>query len=152
MVEVLVASSIIIISVLAIMTVAQKSISISHQSVRASQAAFLLEEGAENTRISRDNAWSNVVSVAPAIIGVFTRVVTVTNVDRDNTTSDIVFSRGTNDTSTNDTSINDTGTQLVTVTVSWSQNGATIIKILQFYISNIFSYQSSSFEDIERIE
>jgi len=145
-VEVIVATAIIVISVLAAMTVTQKSISVSRQALHTSQASFLLEEGAEVVRILRDNAWSNVsslnvgtnyyptfssswtLSTTPSTVGIFTRTVVVTNVNRDATTSDIAVS-GTND----------PGTKLITVTVSWSESGQTISKTLSFFIMDIFS-------------
>ena len=129
MVEVLVAASIITVSILAAMTVAQKAVFVSRQALHTTQAAFLLEEGAENARIARDNAWSNIVSLNfSEQVGIFTRTVIASNVNRDNTTKDI-SALGTDD----------LGTKLVTVTVSWVEGGVTITKNLQFYIMNIFS-------------
>lgn len=145
-IEILVAASIITVSILAAMAVAQKSIYVSRQAFHATQAAFLLEEGAEIVRILRDNAWSNISSLTagtnyyPAFsggtwtlsptantVGIFTRTVVLTGVNRDNTTKDI-GSAGTDD----------PGTKLVTVTVSWTEGGITITKTLPFYIINIF--------------
>lgn len=148
MVEVLVAASIITVAILAAMGVAQKSVYVARQAFHLSQAAFLLEEGAEAVRIVRDNAWSNIsgltvganyyptfvggtwtLSASTNTVGIFTRRVTFANVNRDNTTKDIVTSGGTLD----------TGTKLVTVTVSWGEGGTTVTKTLQFYIMDIFS-------------
>ena len=147
MVEVLVAASILVVSVLAETAVAQKSIFVSGEANRVAQAGFLLEEGAEAVRILRDNAWSNISGLSTSTtyyplysggtwtlsttlntVGIFTRTVTVANVNRDNTTADIASS-GTND----------TGTKLITVIVSWSEAGATVSKTLPFYIMDIFS-------------
>ena len=148
MVEILVAASIITVSVLAVMGVAQKSITLSRQSLHASQASFLLEEGAEAIRTLRDDAWSNVSSLSVGTnyyplftaatsqwtlsttlntVGIFTRTVSVANVKRDNTTSDI-SSVGTDD----------PGTKLFTVNVTWQEGGTTITKTLSFYITNLF--------------
>lgn len=128
-VEVLIAASIITVSILAAMTVAQKSIYVSRQAFHTTQAAFLLEEGAENARIARDNTWSNVAVLnSSEQIGIFTRTVVTSSVNRDNATKDI-SSIGTND----------PGTKLITVTVSWPEGGTTITKTLQFYITDIFS-------------
>lgn len=128
-IEILIASSIIAISILAATVVAQKSIYVSRQAFHTTQASFLLEEGAENTRIARDNAWSNIVNLnSSEQIGIFTRTVVASNVNRDNTTKDIVSTGGTLD----------VGTKLVTVTVSWPEGGVTVTKTLQFYIMNIF--------------
>ncbi|HTE48504.1 MAG TPA: hypothetical protein VK675_01190 [Candidatus Paceibacterota bacterium] len=128
-VEVLVAVSIITVSLLAASAVAQKSIYVSRQAFHSTQAAFLLEEGAENARIARDNAWSNVSSLNGAEqIGIFTRTVVASDVNRDNTTKNIAA-----------TGTDDPGTKLITVTLSWIEGGVTISKTLQFYLSDIFS-------------
>jgi Tfp pilus assembly protein PilV len=147
MVEILVATSIMVIIVLATMTVVQKGLSVSHQSLHVTQASFLLEEGANAVRISRDNAWSNIsnlststtyyptftggtwiLSTTPNQVDAFTRTVTISAVNRDAGTGDIVSSGGTLD----------PGTKLVTVNVSWLESGQTVSKNLSFYISNIF--------------
>ena len=146
-VEVLVAVSIITVSILVAMLVAQKSIYVSRQAFHTTQAAFLLEEGAEAVRILRDNAWNNISSLnsetnyyptfsgdtwilssTANTVGIFTRTVATANVNRDNTTKDI-SSAGTND----------PGTKLMTVTVSWLEGGTPVMKTLQFYIMDIFS-------------
>jgi len=146
MVEILVAISIITVSVLVAMTVTEKSVYISRQAFHTTQAAFLLEEGAEAIRIYRDNAWSNISSLTAGTnyystftggtwtlsstantVGIFTRTVSIANVNRDNDTKDIA-TVGTDD----------PGTKLVTVTVSWPEGGVTVNKTLQFYIIDIF--------------
>ena len=146
-VEVLIAASIITVSVLAAMAVAQKSIQVSRQALHVNQATFLLEEGAEAVRIYRDDAWTNIsaltpstdyyptfsagtwiLSTTPNTIGIFTRTVTITAVNRDNVTQDIAVS-GTDD----------PGTKLITVAVSWVEGGTTVTKTLPFYVVDIFS-------------
>ena len=147
MVETLIVISIISVSIIAFMAVAQKSIFISRQSTHAVEAAFLLEESAEAVRIVRDNAWSNVstltldtdyyptfsggtwtLSLTPNVVGIFTRTVSVASVKRDDVTGDI-----------STTGTDDPGTRLITVTVSWREGGDTITKTLAFYIADIFS-------------
>lgn len=147
LVEVIVAFSIMSLSVIAAMWVAQKSIVVSRQAFHTNSAGFLLEEGAEAVRIFRDNGWTNIssltngtnyyptfsggawtLSTTPNTIDIFTRTVTVASVNRDVTTQDIASS-GTND----------PGTKLVTVTVSWIEGNTTVSKILKFYVTNIFS-------------
>lgn len=147
-VEVLIAVSIITVSVLAAMAVTQKSVYVSRQAFHTAQAGFLLEEGAEAMRILRDNGWTNIssltadadyypafsggtwiLSVMPNTVDIFTRIVSVSNVNRDNTTKDIVSSGGTLD----------NGTKLITITVSWLEGGVTVTKTLQFYLTDIFS-------------
>ncbi len=148
LVEVVVAFSIITISVIAAMEVAQKSIAIGRQAFHTTQAGFLLEEGGEAVRVLRDNVWTNIsllvngttyyptfaggtwtLSTTFSRVGIFTRTVSIASVSRDNTTQDIVSSGGGDD----------PGTKLVTVTVSWLEGATTVTKTLQFYITNIFS-------------
>ncbi|MGH7250140.1 MAG: type IV pilus modification PilV family protein [Minisyncoccia bacterium] len=145
-VEAMVAIAIITASILASMAVTQKSVYVSRQSFHTTQAAFLLEEGAEAVRIFRDNGWTNIssltagtnyyptfssgtwnLSATPNAVGIFTRTVSMANVNRDGTTQDI-SAAGTND----------PGTKLVTVTVSWPEGGVTITKNLKLYIADIF--------------
>lgn len=127
MVEVIVAISIITASVLSAMAVAQKAVSISRQSVHSAQAAFLLEEGSENARISRDNAWANVASInTTETIGIFTRTVVASSVLRNVTTGAI------------GSGVSDANTKLITVTVSWKEGATTLSKTLPFYLVNIF--------------
>jgi Tfp pilus assembly protein PilV len=147
MVEILIAVSVIAVSVLAVMGVAHNSIRVARQSSHATQAGFLLEEGAESVRILRDNAWTNIsaltpstnyyptfsggtwtLSTTPNTVGIFTRTVNISTVKRDNTTNDI-SSSGTDD----------PDTMLVVVTVSWLEGGTTVTKTLSFYVMNIFS-------------
>lgn len=152
-VEILVAVSIITISILAAMAVAQKSIYVSRQTLHATQAAFLLEEGAEAARIIRDGAWSNISNLAANInyyptfsgstwtlsqtgntVGIFTRTVNVSDVCR-NTSTDNISSLAPCGGST----YLDAGTKFITLTVSWPEGGQTVTKTLQFYLMNIFS-------------
>ncbi|MEK7588621.1 MAG: hypothetical protein AAB438_02270 [Patescibacteria group bacterium] len=146
--EILIAASIITMTILASSSITQKSIAISRQSIHAAQASFLLEEGAEAVRVYRDNTWSNIsgmtvgseyypefsggtwtFSTTPSTIDIFTRKVVVANVNRDATSNDIVTSGG----------VYDSGTKLFTVTVLWEENGQTITKTLSFYLADIFS-------------
>ncbi|MFZ2072188.1 MAG: hypothetical protein WAV10_00690 [Minisyncoccia bacterium] len=146
MVEILVAISIITVSILAAMSVTGKSIYIARESLHQAQAALLLEEGAEAVRIVRDNAWNNIsglditkdyypvfsggtwtLSLIPSDVGIFTRKINVSTVYRN--LEDNISAVGTSD----------NGTKKVIVTVSWNEGGQVITKILSFYISDIFS-------------
>lgn len=148
MVEILIATSIMLVIVLASMSVVQKGIVVSEQSLGTTQASYLLEEGGEVVRILRDNAWTNIsnlsigttyyptyssnawtMSTTPNQIDNFTRTVVVSSVNRDANTGAIVSNGGTLD----------TGTKLITVNVSWQENGKNMSKSLSFYISDIFS-------------
>jgi prepilin-type N-terminal cleavage/methylation domain-containing protein len=146
LVEVIVAITIITLSLIAIMDLAQKSITVSRQSLHSLEAATLLEEGGEAVKTIRDGAWSNITSLTsgstyylsyysgawnlsgtPNVVDIFTRTITINSVNRDS--NDDIATSGTND----------TATKKVTVTVSWQEGGDTVSKTLTFYISNIFS-------------
>jgi Tfp pilus assembly protein PilV len=146
-VELVVATSVIVVATLVALSVAERSIKVSRRAFNSAQAAFLLEEGSEAVRVARDASWSNIsglalntdyyptfaggtwtLSTTPNQVGMFTRTVTVASVNRDNMTRDI-SSIGTED----------PNTKLITVTVSWSDGDSTITKTLQFYIADIFS-------------
>jgi hypothetical protein len=146
MVEVVVVISIITMLVVSASAVAQRAISMSRQSVHRSQASFLLEEGAEATRIIRDNAWSSItnlstatdyylsfsggtwiLSTTPTQDGIFTRKVVLSPVYRD--VNQNIASSGTLDDQT----------RLITVTVTWAEGDNIYTKTLQLYLSDIFS-------------
>ena len=146
MLEIVIATAIIATSFLAVLSVAQKSILLSRQAMHESQAAFLLEEGAEAVQTMRDSAWTNIssltlgtnyyplfsggvwtLSTSPNQVGNFTRKVVIASVYRNNTSADIASS-GTLD----------SGTKKVTVTVSWPEGSKTISKTLSFYLLNLF--------------
>ena len=146
MLEVLVVSAIIVSSVLASLIVAQKSIYLSRQSLHQSQAVFLLDEGAEATRILRDNSWSGISNLAlatdyylsfsdgnwvfsttPSDVGIFSRKIVFSSAYRDGNQN--LASSGTVDNQI----------RLITVTVSWSDGGTTFTKTLQFYLTDLFS-------------
>ena len=146
MVEILVVASIMVVSILAAMAVAEKSVRVARQALHVTQAAYLLEEGAEAVRINRDNSWNNISTLTPAtnyyplfsggtwtlsptpgVVDIFTRTVTVASVSRDGSTGEI-SEEGTDD----------PGTKLITATVSWPEGGATVSKTLSFYIMDIF--------------
>src|SRR3989344_3633729 len=108
LIEVVVFSAIVALSVVAFTAVAQKSIYLSRQALRGAQAAFLLEEGAEVARLVRDEDWENIagldaetdyyplfadnawtLSVSPSVVGIFTRKVNTESVNRDPSNDDI---------------------------------------------------------------
>ena len=146
MIEVIIVITIVIVTVLAAMSVTQKAIYVSNQSLHTAEASFLLEEGAEAVRTLRDGSWSNISSLTngttyyptfsgswslgttTSSVGIFTRTVKITNVVRDATTANI-----------SSTGVNDPGTKLVTVTVSWDEGGNVLSKTLSYYLMDIFS-------------
>lgn len=147
MVEIVIVASIIAVAFIAIIAVAQKSLQVGRQSIHVSQANFLLEEGAEAVRIARDNAWTNIsnltlgtnyyptfsggtwtLSTTPSTVGIFTRKVVLSAVNRNAGTGNI-----------DPAGTLDTGTKLVTLTVSWQEGGITKTKTILFYINDLFS-------------
>lgn len=68
------------------------------------------------------------MSTTSNTVGIFTRKVNVSAVNRDNVTGDI-SGEGTED----------AGSRLITITVSWLEGGTTVTKTLPLYIMDIFS-------------
>lgn len=147
MVEIMIVASIMVIAFVVAIAVSQKSIQVGRQAVNVSQANFLLEEGAEAVRIVRDNAWTGIsnltlgsnyyptfsggtwtLSGTPNTVGIFTRTVVVSSVNRNAGTGNI-----------DPAGTLDSGTKLVTITVSWQDGGTTLTKTLSFYINDLFS-------------
>ena len=146
MLEVLVVAFIITVSILAALAVVQKSIYLARQSLHQSQASFLLEEGAEAVRITRDNAWSGVSALALSTdyylsFSGGTWVLSTSSSQVDIFTRKIVFSSayrdGNQDLASSGTL--DPQTRLVSVSVSWTEGGVTLSKTLQFYLADVFS-------------
>ncbi len=151
MVEVVIASSILLLVGLSLIGTLSQSTVLSLRALRATQGSFLLEEGGEAVKSIRDSGWSSFSSLSTSttyylvfstntkawsatttnpgtVLGSFSRSFVVASVLRD-ASSDIVSSGGTVD----------TGTRKATVTVSWPLgNGATVTKTLVMYLSNIF--------------
>ena len=149
LVEVVVASAIISLSLVAIIQIAGSALVFSRQATNVYVASTYLEEGAEAMRTIRDNNWTNIsslsssstyylnfnnstntwsVSTSSSTLGNFTRTITVSPVSRDSN-YDITTSGGSVD----------TNVEKVTVTVSWNESSGTLTRSLSFYLSNIFS-------------
>lgn len=154
-IEVLIASAIISITIFAVMSAAQRGIVLSFSSLKNTQANYLLEEGAEAIKIIRDNDRNNLASPAlnvplylafnayqntwslvnqslnpnpvEIIDGVFTRKIVFSEVYRDS--NDDIAAVG----------YLDSRSKKVEVTVSWIEKGATKSKSLGFYIFDIFN-------------
>lgn len=149
LVEIIIASSILLISVISIFSAFVLALSTSSKNTAKVQAAFLLEEGHEALRNMRDFGYS--ANIAPLQNGTtyrlafssqrwqatttntfidskFDRTFTLSAVGRD-TDHNIVSSGGTVD----------TNTKKVTVNVSWREGSATTTKTMESYVSNIFN-------------
>lgn len=146
--EIVVATALISMLTLALVSVTQKSLELSNRALDQAQASFLLEEGAEVVKIIRDDSWSYVdgltidteyylyydtnidkwsLSSTPNQIDGFTRKVVIDNAYRD----------GANDLAESGT-IDDYGRQ-VNIEVSWNSMGTQLSKELSFYIFDLFS-------------
>lgn len=146
LVEVVIASAIILAAVLALLGVHSLYLKMALGNGDAIKAAYLSEEGLEAMRFLRDSSWS--ANVAPLSLGTeyglilngavwevsytdtlvdeFERTVTLSAVYRDGN-GDIVSSGGTLD----------ANTLLVVSSVSWANAGATTTKSISTYLTNL---------------
>lgn len=153
LVEIIVAVSLIVTGLVALMGTSALSHQVAGDATRELQAAFLLEEGVEAVKSLRDKSWQTYISPLVAgtgyylsyvsigsynkwvlttpssvIDGVFTRKVQIGNVYRD--ANDDIAASGTLD----------VNTKQVTVTVSWQgRGGVTKTKTVSTYMTNLFS-------------
>lgn len=147
LIEIIIGSTILTISLIAISTYFQKSLQLSQDSGKTVQASFLLEEGIEVAKFFRDTSWQNISGLTAGtsyyfqfdgtkwattssnvfIDNIFERKLVINNVSRD-ANDDIVSSGGTNDADTKKT----------TVSVSWLGRSGTTTKSISTYITNIF--------------
>ncbi|MCF7865546.1 MAG: hypothetical protein K9M11_03500 [Candidatus Pacebacteria bacterium] len=153
-VEVLVASAIIMTSVISILGVYSGLTSISLRNTSKVQAGMLLDEGAEALRFMRDVSWNT--NIGPLVNGTtywlywdyststygwratttqnliddqFDRSIVLASVNRDATTYNIVSSGGTLD----------TGTRKATITTSWFDKTSTSSKSIVMYLYNTYN-------------
>lgn len=154
LVEVLIASAIIMTSVVSIMGVYGGLTSIAIRNTAKVQAGMLLDEGAEALRFMRDVSWSTNINplingttyalywdysasnygwrattTKDMIDGQFDRTFVLSSVNRDASSFDIVNSGGTLD----------TGTRKATITVSWYDGVATTSKSIIMYLFNTYN-------------
>lgn len=147
--EMVIASAILSVSLLGISSFYQNSLRVSRATTSFVQAGYLLEEGVEAVKLLRDKSWSgNIANLTSGtsyhlvysggswattttvtlVDGVFDRSFVLENVNRDGN-DDIVSSGGTLD----------AGTKKLTVSVAWGSPTGTTTKTLSTYIANIFS-------------
>ena len=148
MLEVVIGAAIMSASLLSLMSVFNMSLRFAEQSIKKTQASFLLEEGMEVVRILRDSGWHDNIesldtgtpyyldfsedkwiaaSTADYIDGVFDRVFILNDVYRDSN-YDIVDLGGDLD----------TDTRKITVAISWFDGKGTTKESIHSYITNIF--------------
>lgn len=148
--EVVIGSAIMLTSMVSIIGVYGSLTSMSLRTTSRVQAAMLAEETAEVLRFMRDTSWNQnistlanstayhlvwvngvwVATTTPVTISnQFIRTFTLSTVNRDSTSYDIVPSGGTLD----------TGTRKATIEVSWLDGVSTSTRTAEMYIHNIFS-------------
>lgn len=162
LIEVLIACSIITISLFVFMETAQKGVNMSNLALSKSKASLLLEEGAEAVRAIRDNDdkdWTIMSSLSlntpyHLFFNTTTKVwvldQSTTNLsgsipsypidgkfNRTITISSV--GRDANDDILASGGTIDARTKKVTVDVSWTSSGVASIKSLSFYITDIFN-------------
>ncbi len=131
LVEVVIASAIILAAIVTLLGVHTLYLKVALANTDSVKAAFLLEEGIEETRYLRDDSWSaNIAGLTSTTTSIdnFERMVTLSAVYRDSN-GDIVSSGGTLD----------TNTKLITSSVSWMVNGATTTKSISTYLTNLYA-------------
>lgn len=150
LVEVLIAASIIVVSILAIVGVYGTFVKQTFTNTPAIQAAYLADEGVESLKSMRDFGWASYV--APLTIGntyhlyynsALARWQATTSSSTIDSTFDRYFVLGNAYRDASDNLVNsgtlDPNTRLVTVTVSWNARGATSTKTVMTYINNLFN-------------
>ena len=144
--EVVLAAGILSLALLSIIGIAGRSIIVSRRALESYTASTLLEEGAEAARIVRDGGWANIsglstgttyypsydiptntwsFSATPNAVGIYTRTIVISDVDRD-LSANIAPSGA-----------NDPDTKLFTETVAGKESDSTTqSKSLSFYLTN----------------
>ena len=147
LIEIIVGSAILTVSLAAVATYFQKSLQFNQDNKKIVQASFLLEEGLEVVKFFRDTSWLNISGLTSNtsyylkfdgtkwatstsnvfVDNLFERKLVINNVSRD-ANDDIVSSGGTND----------ADTKKATVSVSWGGRNGTTTKSISTYLTNIF--------------
>jgi hypothetical protein len=147
-VEVVIASAIISLSMISITNVYGNFLTLSLANTEKVQAVLLLDEGVEAIKTMRNYAWSTVASstvgttyyltwqnsrwqstTTPNIVdNKFIRTFTIADVYRDASTLNIVNSGG----------VLNNDSKVINLDVSWNYKGATSSKQISFYIFNLY--------------
>lgn len=148
-VEILIASAIISLSIISISVAYGNFVYLSRQNTAKVQAALLLDEGAEAIKTMRGEKWSNIASTTlgttyyftwmtdkwratttPIVIdGLFYRTFKVSSVYRDPTTFNIQ-QNGSGDL--------DPGSKKIDISIAWTDKGATTTRSTTIYIFNLY--------------
>lgn len=147
LIEVLVAVVIISSSMLAIVSVASKSLSLAQTNLKNYKAGLSMEEAIEAVKIVRAGGWSTISSQPTSTnrgiswsSGTWT-IVSTPQVDSQGFTRTIVFYpvyRDSSDDIIASGGTLDAGTKRVVITISWTDHGRSKSQTAEFYIANIF--------------
>ena len=148
LVEVIIASAIILFFLLALFTVHNTYLKMAFSSTKMVKSAYLAEEAIEVVRFTRDSSWNTNIQTLDTgvdyslvfesgvwvattsnifIDDIFERRVVFSEVYR-NSSSEIVSSGGSID----------PNTRMVTVTVAWKNGTATTTKSISTYLTNLY--------------
>ncbi|MFT5280675.1 MAG: hypothetical protein ACI9AR_000099 [Flavobacteriaceae bacterium] len=147
LIEVIVAVSIVTLTVFALILSVQKALSLSGHALHQSRASFLMQEGVNALYIVRDTGWSTIDGLSLSTdyylefiggtwtatsslqtIGKYTRTFQISNVNRNILTDDIAS-----------IGLDDSNTKKVDLSVSWSEGGEAYNEEMSFYLINSFS-------------
>ncbi len=149
MVEILIAATIISLSVISIAVAYGNFVSLSTQNTAKVQAAFLLDEGVEAIKTMRGESWSNLASTTASTTYYFiwntdrwrattTPVVVDTKFHRTFVVSPVYRDVATFNILPDTSGTLDAGTKLVDITVAWDEKGSTTTRSTSMYIFNLF--------------
>ncbi len=125
LVEVVIASAIVLMLSLALVSANLAYYKSSNANLKAVKAIYLVEEGIETVAYQSVNDWNILNTLTNDVIdGIYYRTFTVASVLRDSSSKDIVTSGGSVD----------TDTKKLTVSVAWRDANGTTTKSLSTYL------------------
>ena len=147
LVEVIIGAAALALLIVVVMNALSSSLVLSQDSLRRTQAAYLLEEGVEAVRVMRDSSWNSSLGSLTAsttyyfmffnntwqatstnimIDNLFERKFVLSNVYRDSNKD--IAPAGTLD----------NNTKLVTVSIAWRDERGTTTQTMAAYLTNLF--------------
>jgi len=148
-IEILIASTVVSVALIALTLATQKAVDLSTVAVEKVQAGFLLTEGAEAIKLIRDNNWTTILALSENTNYYFswsgsswtittTPVASISGFTRSFVVND-VYRNGSDDIDPDDSGTIDPDVNLIIISVSWVKGGATFTETLPFYVTNLFN-------------
>ena len=147
--EVVVATSIITVSLLSLVSVATVSFAVADEATKKIQASFLLEEGVEVMRVFRDSGWTaNIETLTDGVTYHYEFSAGDWRATSTNEIIDDFFERSfmlegvyrdSNDDITTSGGTLDSYTKKITVSVSWPTRRGTTTERVSTYLTNMFN-------------